>query len=131
MTLEKKAEEHEALHSNYLSMRAQMLQLRAAALGKVGSKASVEKEEDELPEDAEELATLTAAREEAAAASRPTGSEPAPRSSSIELPKPLADAIREPLRALDEAATKAIERGRVGLARGLSDVVARLRPEER
>ena len=51
------------------------------------------------------------------------------------LPKPLADALREPLQKLDVAATKrldeakdAIERGREGLARGLSDALARMRP---
>ena len=42
-----------------------------------------------------------------------------------------ADALREPLRAMDEAATKALERGREGIVRGLSELSMRLRPEER
>ena len=135
LTLERKSEEHQALHSTYVTMQEQMQSLRAAAFARLG-----------LPEDEAHTTDAPSAHQEnqpaveATDAVAPTDSVPTRPQATANaklteafakpLPKPLADALREPLRALDEAATKAIERGREGLARGLSDALSRLRPED-
>lgn len=130
--LDKKSEEHEALHANYLLMHEQMLALRAAALKKLGQ------EEPEAPVEISESAEEDAATGAPAENEQPPQPEP-PASSDLlkqvlnrPLPQPLANALeaaRQPLKALEarkdqlnEAATKA----RDGLARGLSDLAGRL-----
>ena len=149
LTLEKKEEEHAELHGNYEVMHAQMLQLRSAAMAKLGQvDEAAAGSSDAVSPAAEEAdgagatttdAALPTGEEEVAAPSAvapPAPSQPsAPGENKLDgLLKQLehrADALREPLRAMDEAATKALERGREGIVRGLSELSMRLRPEER
>ena len=119
LTLERKAEEHQALHSNYVSMQQQMQTLKATAFARLG-----------LPEEEAPGAHQENQPADAVAGETQSATDKLAQAFAKPLPKPLADALREPLRALDEAATKAIERGREGLARGLSDALSRLRPED-
>lgn len=166
LTLERKEEDTAQLQANYETMREQMKLLRAAALAKLGlpaeqpePAATVEAPAAEAPADVSDAMpeayvaknaafaatladVLTPRNDDALAATADAPPLPQP------MPKPLVDALREPLRALDEAATRAralpplraldeaaskaratFEREREGLARGLSGALARLRPE--
>ena len=131
--LDKKSEEHEALHANYLLMHEQMLALRAAALKKLGQEEEPPVEISDEPEEETEEAAATGAPAEASdIVQPPASSDLLKQVLNRPLPQPLANALeaaRQPLKALEarkdqlnEAATKA----RDGLARGLSDLAGRL-----
>jgi len=168
LALEHKNEDTARLRANHETMREQLQVLRKAAIAKLGLPA-------EEPAPSEEPAAAAATQEPAAAVvasddapldlsddrfltprnrasaadeARLPVNEPEPAAVPLPLPKPLAEVLREPLRALDDAATKArasvplraldeaaskaratFEREREGLARGLSDALSRLRSD--
>ena len=91
LALERKSDEHAAMHEQYQAMRAQMVELRAAALAKLG-----------LPAEEAVPAAAAAAEEEqpvAGAAEAETAAPPPPAERLIRalrqpLPEPLAHALR-------------------------------------